>query len=173
MATRIKGNIQDLADIAEQLREYADSLEEKSKKLCEDLADTAYDIAENAYDSYKGKDTFAWVYDPKPTKDGYIVEASGDLAYGRGGAVGNMVMFVEFGSGDAADTHPQSDEFGVYPGSFSQTVGAGHYSKTGDTWEYGGDVLHEIPATMGMYNGALEARKQLVQTAKDVFGGGY
>ena len=172
MATRIKGNINDLADIAEQLREYADSLEEKAKQLCEDLADTAYDVVEDAYNSYTGKDTYVWVTDPAPTKDGYMVEATGGKAYGKGGAVGNMVLFVEFGSGDAADTHPQADEFGVYPGSFSQTVGAGHYKSQGDTWEYDGEILHEIPATMGMYNGAQEARRQIVPTAKDVFGGG-
>ncbi len=174
MSKRIVIDLNDLTQAINQLNDYADSIEENADKLCAALADIAYDTASDAYDSYEGEDTFAWVYDPEPNEDknGYKVSATGGKAYSKqGNPVGNMVTFVEFGSGDAAGDHPLADDFGIAPGTWSASpYGMHQYSEHGQ-WKHCNRTYTEIPATMGMYNGAQEARRQLVQTAKEIFGG--
>ena len=87
-------------------------------------------------------------------------------------AEGESVMFIEFGSGLIGYGHPQADEFGFGPGTWSDDEdkgGKGHWDNP-KGWYYAHEKKsHGNPPAMAMYK-ALEAMtEQITQIAKEVF----
>ena len=174
MSEKIIIDLNNLTQAINQLNDYADSIEENADKLVKRLSDIAYQEAFDDYGLYEGIDAPARVDPPVLNEDrnGYKIIASGDPVTGEdGNAVGNTVTFVEFGSGNAAGDHPMASEFGIAPGTWSSSPYGSHQYSSQKWWKYRGKVYDSISPTMGMYNGATEARRKLVQTAKEIFGG--
>ena len=86
-------------------------------------------------------------------------------------AEGEAVAFIEFGTGDKyGHGHPQNDEFGVGPGTWSDGPdGKGHWDNP-NGWYYGHDK-HTFgnPPAMAMYRTVQTMTEQLTDIAKEVF----
>lgn len=88
-------------------------------------------------------------------------------------AEGKSVAFIEFGTGDKyGHGHPQNDEFGVGPGTWSDNPelgGKGHWDNP-NGWYYGHNK-HTFgnPPAMAMWGAVQAMQEQLTDIAKEVF----
>ena len=86
-------------------------------------------------------------------------------------AEGQSVAFIEFGSGiKHGYGHPQADEFGFGPGTWSEgDEGKGHWDNP-NGWYYGHNQHTQgNPPAMAMYNAVQAMTEQLTQIAREVF----
>lgn len=88
-------------------------------------------------------------------------------------AEGRSVLFIEFGAGAMYGYgHPQATEFNFGPGTYSDTIGSGHWANPGGWWWTDAAGKHHSygnsPA-MVMYRAAKEMRQVLPEVAREVF----
>lgn len=87
-------------------------------------------------------------------------------------AEGESVAFIEFGSGAKYGAgHPQADEFGFGPGTWSDGPdGKGHWDDPRG-WYYGHNQhSYGNPPAQAMYNAVQAMTEQITVIAKEVFG---
>lgn len=158
------------------LDSYMKEIERNALDACLNLALEAQDEAETNYDNYEGPDgNTVYVTSPTPVREdgktvGYQIEAKGVPVYTQyGAAVGNTVVFEEFGSGLLAGSHPKSTWFpGIYPGSWSETYGTGEYANYG-RWHYGGEEYVYIAPTYAMYLAGQKVRELQGREMEEAF----
>jgi hypothetical protein len=86
-------------------------------------------------------------------------------------AEGESVAFIEFGSGmKYGYGHPQADEFGFGPGTWSDgDQGKGHWDNP-KGWYYGsGQHSYGNPPAMAMWGAVREITENVTRIAKEVF----
>lgn len=98
-------------------------------------------------------------------EDGYAIIAESE-----------SVLFIEFGSGDRyGKGHPQNAEFGMGPGTWSDSPeGKGHWKDPRGWWipkENGGGHTYGNPPSMTMYRTARELEQEIQKIAEEVFRG--
>ena len=88
-------------------------------------------------------------------------------------AEGEAVAFIEFGSGARYGYgHPQAGEFGVGPGTWSESEqGKGHWDSEKGWWYGSGQHSFGNPPAMAMYSAVKKMTEELTQIAKEVFSG--
>lgn len=88
---------------------------------------------------------------------------------------GSDVLFIEFGAGIYYNTpgqHPLEDEFGMGVGTYpGQTHAFDDYWFYTDEQGNTGQISYGTQATMPMYSASIEMYQQVVQIAREVFGG--
>ena len=86
-------------------------------------------------------------------------------------AEGESVAFIEFGSGAKYGYgHPQADEFGFGPGTWSDgDEGKGHWDDPRGWWYGSGQHSYGNPPAMAMYSAVKEITENVTRIAKEVF----
>lgn len=88
---------------------------------------------------------------------------------------GSDVLFIEFGAGIFYNTpgqHPLEDDFGMGVGTYpGQTHAFDDYWFYTDEQGNTGQISYGTQATMPMYSASIEMYQQVVQIAREVFGG--
>ena len=145
---------------AQEMRKYAEWVKRKEIELITRLAELGKSVAEIKFASA--------VYDG--TNDVSVrVDNTGSVAVIY--AQGTAVAFIEFGSGiKHGYGHPQADEFGFGPGTWSEgDEGKGHWDNP-NGWYYGHNQHTQgNPPAMAMYNAVQAMTEQLTQIAREVF----
>lgn len=88
-------------------------------------------------------------------------------------AEGESVAFIEFGSGKKHGYgHPQADEFGFGPGTWSEgDAGKGHWDNS-KGWYYGSSQhSYGNPPAMAMYSAVQRMSEEITTIAREVFSG--
>lgn len=141
------------------LKEFERWLEQKSNELCKRLADMGAVKASLEFSRaiYTGVEDHEIVVEA--TADGYKVSA-----------LGETVLFVEFGTGLIGYGHPEPH--GMQPGTFP---GKGHWDDPNGWWlpreKNGGHSQHTYgnPPNMPMYNTVKELELELERVVREVF----
>ena len=143
-----------------ELNDYKNKLDEKARILCERLAQMGALYAEWNFSGvlYAGDIDYS-----------ISVRDAGDNKYYIL-ANGQTVLFMEFGAGvKHGSGHPQAGEFGMGPGTYP---GQKHAFDPQGWWFKSGDgMIHTYGNAPGMpmYNAAKDLRKEIEQTAMEVF----
>ena len=143
-----------------ELKDYQKWLEQKTEELCRRLAEMGAVKASLEFSRaiYTGNE------------DHEITVEACDGGY-KVRATGSTVLFVEFGTGLIGYGHPEPH--GMTPGSYSDTVGKGHWDDPSGWWlpRNGGHSQHTYgnPPNMPMYNTVKELEQELVRVVKEVF----
>ena len=103
------------------------------------------------------------------------VDSLGKLVKAEIHLTGSDVLFIEFGAGIYYNTpgqHPLEDEFGYGVGTYpGQTHAFDDYWFYTDEQGNTGQISYGTQATMPMYSASIEMYQQVVQIAREVFGG--
>lgn len=83
-------------------------------------------------------------------------------------ATGQTVLFVEFGTGLMGEGHPEPH--GMTPGSYSDTVGKGHWDNIDGWWYAHGKKSHGNPPNMPMYTTVKELELEIERVVQEEFG---
>ena len=83
-------------------------------------------------------------------------------------ATGQTVLFVEFGTGLIGEGHPEPH--GMTPGSYSDTVGKGHWDNIDGWWYAHGKKSHGNPPNMPMYTTVKELELEIERVVQEEFG---
>ena len=165
----VKANIKvDLLDPS-SIQKAIDALEnrqgwigQKCKELAKRLAEIGMNEAQVAYYGAINEgngDVAVRIYE---TPTGYAIEA-----------YGNDVFFVEFGTGISAgngyDTSEITPPVSIEPGSYSQSIGSGKFSKDHPYWWYNGKRYTGTRPYMGMYHASKAIKQNIEKVAKEVF----
>jgi hypothetical protein len=158
---RINGISEATIDVAvKELRRYAEWVSRKESELIIKLAERGKAVASVKFASAK--------YDG--TNDVSVrVDSTGSVAVIY--AEGEAVAFIEFGSGAKEGYgHPQADEHGFGPGTWSTgESGKGHWDNP-DGWYYAhGKKSHGNPPAMAMVSARDTMVEELMQIAREVF----
>lgn len=148
-----------ISELSKGLREYDRWLKQKSDELCKRLADMGAVKASLEFSRaiYTGVEDHEIVVEA--TEDGYKVSA-----------LGETVLFVEFGTGLIGYGHPEPQ--GMEPGTFP---GKGHWDDQNGWWlprdKNGGHSQHTYgnPPNMPMYNTVKELELELERVVREVF----
>jgi hypothetical protein len=159
---RINGISEATIDAAvKELRRYAEWVSRKESELITKLAERGKAVASVKFASAK--------YDG--TNDVSVrVDSTGSVAVIY--AEGEAVAFIEFGSGAKEGYgHPQADEHGFGPGTWSTgESGKGHWDNP-DGWYYAhGKKSHGNPPAMAMYDAVQTMTAEITTIAREVFG---
>lgn len=153
----IKLDAKSIDKAIKQVNDYKNGLRHKTDLLVRELARIGKETAMPAFISPAGENDPAVVY----------VELQGE-AKAAVIADGESAVFVEFGAGVGVNEHPQANEFGFYPGSYSESVNGMYFQK--GYWIYNGKRYDMITAGKGMWEASKAMRAAIEQTAKKVFG---
>jgi hypothetical protein len=159
---RINGISEATIDAAvKELRRYAEWVSRKESELITKLAERGKAVASVKFASAK--------YDG--TNDVSVrVDSTGSVAVIY--AEGEAVAFIEFVSGAKEGYgHPQADEHGFGPGTWSTgESGKGHWDNP-DGWYYAhGKKSHGNPPAMAMYDAVQTMTAEITTIAREVFG---
>ena len=149
---------QGIKTLQRELTEYQKWLERKSDELAKRLADMGAVKASLGFARaiYSGKEDHEITVEPKG-KNCYVVKATGAT-----------VLFVEFGTGiKYGEGHPEPH--GMVPGSYSDTIGKGHWDDENGWWYAHGEHTFGNPPNMPMYNTVKELEQELARVVKEVF----
>lgn len=143
-----------------EIREYQKWVEKKETELRVRLASLGATVASIQFSRavYSG------------TKDVTVrVDDTGSVAVIY--AEGESVAFIEFGTGiKHGYGHPQADEFGVGPGTWSEGEnGKGHWDNPGGWYFAHGQHTYGNPPAMAMWSAVQAMTEQLTQIAREVF----
>lgn len=154
--------------VIKELDNYDKWLKSRAAVLLERLADRGYTISSAKFGQA--------VYDG--TNDVSVNIETRDENCKAVVAVGNSVLFIEFGTGVTyPDNHPEAAKNGMIRGAY----GKGHGKQP--TWAYVGGpgtngvqmkgkpyvLTHGNPANMAMYDAAKQIREDFEQIAREVF----
>lgn len=164
---KIRGNIQiDIFD-PDSIQHAIDVLEgfgveEKCKELARRLAEIGLEEARVSYQNASldgNEDVGVRIYE---IPNGYAIEAYGEDVY-----------FVEFGTGVSAgngyDTGEITPPVPISSGSYSQTVGKGHFTEEHPYWWYDHIRYSGTRPYMGMYHASKAIKQNLLKVAQEVF----
>lgn len=141
----------------EELKAYKKDIKPKMQEVCRRLAEIAVQEA-RLYTAMAGEYGNGDVQvDAIPMNDGYKIVMSGKDVY-----------FIEFGTGDAVNSHYPNVSVPVYSGSWSESH-AKQYSEYG-VWWYNGEMLDGTPAYMPMLHAEMAIRRNVKSVTKEVFG---
>lgn len=137
-----------------------DNLNKKLDEICRRLSEIA--VAElNA----RGYGNTSVSVTTEKLDHGYSIKASGEI-----------VFFLEYGTGNKAGSKPNEilgvPPVAVYPGSYSDTIGAHTYSQWKETgaWSYSdGSYMFDREQRSGMYFAFKAMRDNAYAVAKEVF----
>lgn len=121
-----------------------------------DIAQRLVAVGEPIIRAVHGNHNAVW---SEPTAEGYRIVAEGE-----------SVLFIEFGTGDAAGIHASAYDAVpsvVRPGSWSETHKQ-EYSRWG-FWFFGGQVLRETPPHPAFYDAYKAMVEALPQIVEEVF----
>ena len=121
-----------------------------------DIAQRLVAVGEPIIRAVHGNHNAVW---SEPTAEGYRIIAEGE-----------SVLFIEFGTGDAAGIHASAYDAVpsvVRPGSWSETHSQ-QYSRWG-FWFFGGHVLRETPPHPAFYDAYKAMVEALPQIVEEVF----
>lgn len=141
----------------QRIESYQKSIQSKANKLLMRLADIGVAEVQNCFaaTNYHGDGGEPKIYREK-TENGYKVVADGD-----------DVLFIEFGTGDAA-FYPEDVGINVYPGSWSSTEGTGEYAKYG-SWHHKKVKYRYSDPALGFVRAKAEILYQAPTIAKEIF----
>lgn len=156
-------SLPDIRRAQREMEAYSQWVVEKANELVRRLAEIGANVAAINFSGgfIDGNDdvTITTV----PLNDGYEVLANGQ-----------SVCFLEFGTGVAAgngyDTTDVTPPVEIYPGSYSQTEGKGHFTEDHPYWWHDHKKYEMTTPRMGMYHAYSESRRQIEQVAREVFG---
>ncbi len=148
-----------IKELTQGLKDYEKWLREKSTELCKRLADMGAVKASLEFSRaiYTGDEDHEIIVEA--VDGGYKVKA-----------VGETVLFVEFGTGLIGYGHPESH--GMQPGTYP---GKGHWDDPEGWWlprdKNGGHSQHTYgnPPNMPMYNTVKELELELERVVREVF----
>lgn len=146
---------------AKELRRYAEWVSQKESELITKLAERGKAVASVKFASAK--------YDG--TNDVSVrVDSTGSVAVIY--AEGEAVAFIEFGSGAREGYgHPQADEHGFGPGTWSTgESGKGHWDDPNGWYYTHGKKSHGNPPAMAMYDAVQTMTAEITSIAREVFG---
>ena len=166
--------ISNVDKVIRQLENYKKTLKRKQKLLLKKLAEIGINIATTRFVSaqYDGMNDVVVNSVPEWIGENKIAIS----------AVGNSVLFIEFGTGVYhPETHPKANELGFPRGVFGQGKGSHdswtYYGEAGSSGELvrksdKGDVMrtHGNPPARAMYDAAEEMKEKVLTIAKEVFG---
>lgn len=121
-----------------------------------DIAQRLVDVGEPIIRAVHGNHNAVW---SEPTAEGYRIVAEGE-----------SVLFIEFGTGDAAGIHASAYDAVpsvVRPGSWSETHKQ-EYSRWG-FWFFGGKMFRETPPHPAFYDAYKAMVEALPQIVEEVF----
>ena len=160
--TTIKCTLSTLGAAINALNEYEKSLPEKNRKFLDGLSDIGVVSETNNFNQaqYDGERSIDVGKDWESESKVYVV------------ASGESVGFIEFGSGAAyPDSHPKAEQDWMKHGSWSDSEFGKHHWKDENGWYYAhGRKSHGNPANMCIYYAAREMERNIVKTAREVFG---
>ena len=154
-----------ITDVIRQLEQYRNTLEDKKRLFMEELAQIGIDVANISYNTmlFDG-DRDVTVEGPEWIDDNTLVIKSS----------GTDVLFMEFGTGAMfGEGHPQAEEFGYGPGTWSDNEalgGKGHWDDPNGWYYEHGKKSWGNPPHMGMYDAGQKMRESIVEKAREVFG---
>ena len=147
-----------IEELKKNLTDYNKWLKKKSEELCRRLAELGVQKAE----IYFGTAIYDGIYDfevhCEPTECGYVVKASGE-----------KILFIEFGSGLIGDGYPPEESNGMTPGSYSDTIGKGHWNDPNGWYYEHGKKSRGNPPNMPMYKSMKEVELEIGRVVKEVF----
>ena len=151
---------ENLTKAIKEVRKYKVWVEQKEAVLRQKLAERGAAVARIAFTgaTYDG------------TNDVTVrVDNTGSVAVIY--AEGSAVAFIEFGSGITHGYgHPQADEFGMGPGTWSDgELGKGHWDDPHGWYYAHGKKTHGNPPAMAMYKAVQAMTEDLTTIAKEVF----
>ena len=143
-----------------ELKQYALWVQVKEAELRSKLARVGYDVASIQFSGA----TYDGVNDVTVR-----VDDTGSVAVIY--AEGTSVAFIEFGSGiKYGYGHPQAGEFGLGPGTWSDSEnGKGHWDNPKGWYYAHGQRSFGNPPAMAMYNAAKEITENVTRIAREVF----
>lgn len=151
-------NPQSLDDAIKRLREDAKRIKKAKMEIARRLAEIGVEVVKVNFASATSFDKIGGykVNEPVKTENGYIVEA-----------VGDRVVFIEFGSGLGTQDYEHEGEGlpPIYPGSYSQTEGAGMFIPgEHEYWFYRRRLYRGTPSAHGFH----QAKEQIIQQAREI-----
>lgn len=162
-------SVSSIEEAIREIEEYKNSLVYKAAKFVERLADIGIPVIDaNMYTEG----------DSNPEHNVYVRMRSFG-AYSEAVLVlqGKDILFIEFGAGVhyngavGMSPHPKGQDMEYTIGSYGQGKGAN------DSWVYFSEdeghfkTSHGTKASMPMYKAGVEIRRQVLQIAREVFGG--
>ena len=146
-----------IKEIQKGLKDYQKWVERKTNECAKRLAELGVQKAEVNFSAayYDGVEDHSLEVIPE-----------GDACY-KVKASGVTVLFVEFGTGLIGYGHPEPH--GMTPGSYSDTVGKGHWDDPNGWWYAHGKKSHGNPPNMPMYNTFKELEQELARVVREVF----
>lgn len=157
----------DISRLIKEVNSYRDSLTNKCELFVKRLSEIGIPIIDKNISSAEGDSD----------KSHYThIEINSYGAYSQAKLIceGQDLLFIEFGAGihynGAGSPHPLGKEMGYTIGSYGKGQGKN------DFWFYYKDsgeavMSHGTQATMPMYKAAVEMRSQILNIAREVFGG--
>lgn len=82
-------------------------------------------------------------------------------------AEGLATVFIEFGSGLIGYGHPEPQ--GLVPGSYSDTIGKGHWNDPRGWYYAHGQKSHGNPPAAAMYKSEKEVEQEILNIVEEVF----
>ena len=153
----VECSTQGIAELQRGLREYQKWLEQKTDELCRRLAEMGAVKASLGFARavYSGNEDHMITVEPRGTNC-YAVRADG-----------TTVLFVEFGTGLIGYGHPEPH--GMIPGSYSDTIGKGHWDDPNGWWYAHNQHTFGNPPNAPMYNTVKELEQELARVVREVF----
>ena len=149
-----------ITTLQKALKDYDKWLKQKSDELCKRLADMGA-VKASLYFAravYTGPEDHEISVEPR--NGGYAVRANGD-----------MVLFVEFGTGLVGYGHPEVHDMGpgTYPGKGHWDDPNGWYLPKEKQAKDGTKHTYGNPPNMPMYSTVKELEQELARVVKEVF----
>lgn len=168
-------SVQGIRKLQDELKKYQNELIKKCKLLATELAEIGVKVAEAKIgESPLGKYVSIQTnITEEQAGCKAILIATGEVKESEGYAPFNTLLAIEFGAGIHYNPtpNPNADKFGLGVGTFPEQIHAFE-----DGWYYWDDktqewrYTHGVKATMPMYNADMEILKNVVKTAKKIFG---
>ena len=159
-AIHIKLDNKSIDNAIKDLRAYASWVEKKAKELREELAKFGVNAASVRFGGaiYDGVKDVSVRWDDNGSVATIYAE-------------GESVLFIEFGSGAKYGYgHPQADQFGYGPGTWSDgDAGKGHWDDPNGWYYAHGEKSYGNPPAQAMYKTVEELTTQLTRIAREVF----
>jgi hypothetical protein len=156
----IELNNRSITKAVKELRQYAAWVKQKEDELRSRLAMLGATVASIEFSRaiYNGDNDIT-----------VEVDDNGSVAVIK--ASGEAVAFIEFGSGAKYGYgHPQADEFGFGPGTWSDgDDGKGHWDNPKGWYYASGQHSYGNPPAMAMYDAVREITENVTRIAQEVF----